>query len=367
VNITVKDLDLALDYHNFTIIVHKKPKIIEINNVPKLLNFKISPDNGDTETEFTFTVKYFDLDNEPPENIQVIIDGIVHDMILIPGESPFNGKYEFKKKLSEGEHSYYFTASDGIDINTSGTFNSPDIYPLKKISRTESNNSIITLTISFIIILIIITTLFIGGTEVGKYKFLTLFVVPLYNKLNHDKVFENYTRGKIHGYIQAKPGDHYNAIKYALKLKNGTLTHHTRVLEKEGLISIKRDGFYTRFYPIGAQIEQPKTPPLKQIREELIDIIRNQPGITQHEIIGLLELSQTVISYNLLQLRRNNILKVEQHGRENKYFINYQTSEPFQYQDQGLSSSQGQSEHIESGKDPEIYSTADSEFESKKI
>jgi predicted transcriptional regulator len=326
VNITVRDTENGIDFHNFTLSVFDKPKIIKINNVPKLLNFKVSPDKGDTETEFTFSVDYIDSDGDPPDSIQVVIDGVSYDMGLAPGETPFNGRYEFKTKLSEGGHSFYFTASDGIDINTSNSFNSPEIDPVNVGSKSEVYNSIFTIAIGFIIV-IIITSLFIGGTEVGKYKFVSLFVVPLYNRINHDKVFENYTRGKIHGYIQAKPGDNYNSIKYALNLKNGTLTHHTRILEKEGLIKITRDGLLTRFYPVGTKIPEENKLELKEVQEELIDIIRHQPGITQHEITNLLQLSQTTLSYNLISLTRNNLIREEQVGREKKYYINPESEE----------------------------------------
>jgi predicted transcriptional regulator len=145
--------------------------------------------------------------------------------------------------------------------------------------------------------------------------------------MNHDKVFENYTRGQIHGYIQAKPGDNYNSIKYALKLKNGTLTHHTRILEKEGLIKITRDGLLTRFYPIGVSVPEGEKLELKEIQEELIDIISHHPGITQHEISNLLQMSQTTLSYNLTNLSRNNLIREEQVGREKKYFLNPESEE----------------------------------------
>jgi predicted transcriptional regulator len=328
VNITVRDTQNRIDYHNFTISVLKKSKTININNVPRLLNFKVSPDRGDTETEFTFSVDYIDPDNESPDSILVVIDGIAYDLTLTPGGTPYNGRYEFKTKLSEGKHSYYFTASDGYDINTSGTFNSPSIEPFKHESKTktESFNSLFSITIGFIIV-IIITTLFFVGTEVGKYKFVSVFVVPLYNRMNHDKVFENYTRGKIHGYIQAKPGDHYNAIKHALKLKNGTLTHHTRVLEKEGLIKVKRDGLLTRFYPAETRISELEKQVLIDSQKEIIDIISHQPGITQHEIMNFIDLGQSTVSHNLTFLKRNNYILEEQNGREKKYFLNPESEE----------------------------------------
>jgi predicted transcriptional regulator len=322
VNISVIDGGSVWDYHNFTLSVLRESKV---NNIPILIHLLLTPSEGNTKIEFVFSVDYIDSDNDPPENISVVIDGIAYDMTLKSGESPFNGKYEYKTKLGKGSHSYYFTASDGKDIITSRTLIGPIVDHAEKVDETDWYNSIFVIITTPIILVIIITSLFIGGTEVGKYKFLSLCFVPLYNRLNRDKVYDNYTRGRIQGFIQAKPGEHYNAIKSALQLKNGTLTHHTKVLANEGLISIKRDGFFTRFYPEGGRVSEKNKVHLKEIQEELIDIIRHQPGITQHEINNYFEISQPSISYNLTQLTRNNLIKVEQAGRENKYYLNLES------------------------------------------
>ena len=118
---------------------------------------RLTPFEGDIDTEFIFSVDYIDLDNEPPVTISVVIDGIVYNMTLKPGETPFDGKYEFKTKLREGEHSYYFTASDGKDINTSKTLIGPNVYEVKKADDPEFNNSIfIIITIPIILVIIII-------------------------------------------------------------------------------------------------------------------------------------------------------------------------------------------------------------------
>ncbi len=181
-------------------------------------------------------------------------------------------------------------------------------------------------------VMVIIIGIFISGTEIGKYKFFSLIFLPLYNRLHPERIMDNFIRGKIIGYIEARPGVNYNKIKYALKLKNGTLTHHTQVLKREGFISILRDGTYTRFYSTGVLVNKSKILPLKMIQEELIDMIRHEPGITQHEIIELIGLGQKVISYNLLQLKRQDLIRVVPNGRENKYFISEEVEKSYQEQ-----------------------------------
>jgi hypothetical protein len=131
IKVTVFDHENGLDFHNFTLAVLKEPK--PKNNIPSLTNYKLTPLEGDTETEFTFTVNYFDLENDLPTFIQVVIDGIAYDMNLRSGGIVYNGKYEYKTKLSEGVHSYYFTASDGSDTNISENFTTPNIEKLDKV------------------------------------------------------------------------------------------------------------------------------------------------------------------------------------------------------------------------------------------
>ena len=97
---------------------------------------------------------------------------------------------------------------------------------------------------------------------------------------------------------------------------------------------------------------------------DLIDIILHQPGITQHEIINLLDLGQPAISYNLTNLTRNNLIRVEQHGREKRYYINDNVINSDQYQDQTQSS--GQSETSKYMSDSEPYFSDEPEVGPKK-
>jgi predicted transcriptional regulator len=329
VNISVHDTQKCFDYHNFTLTAQKEPKIIMKNNVPKLMNFKLIPAEGDTDTEFTFSVKYFDLDDDEPVIIQVVIDNNAFDMKLEPGEIIFNGVYEYRTKLTTGKHTYYFSASDGLFFNNSDSFTTQYIIEADKqednITNDESLNSLLIIVVSPIIIILIIFS-YIGGTEVGKYKFLTICFVPLYNRLHPENVLNNYTRGQIHGFIKAKPGENYAAIKKALDLNNGTLAHHAKVLEKEGYIYSQHDGFRTRFYPKGIKKPEPDT-----LKQNLIDIIRQQPKISQREIISLIDSdsSQQVISYNLIKLTRDGTIRLEHNGRENRYSINYDETDSY--------------------------------------
>jgi tetratricopeptide (TPR) repeat protein/predicted regulator of Ras-like GTPase activity (Roadblock/LC7/MglB family) len=129
VNVSVRDGDDAISFHNFTLTVMRKskPQKPPLNNPPILSSPKLEPDSGDTETEFIFTIHYFDVDNDPPTSIIVVIDGVINNMTIVPGQTPANGTYQCTIKLSNGEHTYYFSASDGTDSVKLEDFSTPTI------------------------------------------------------------------------------------------------------------------------------------------------------------------------------------------------------------------------------------------------
>jgi hypothetical protein len=160
VNISVTDGYNGWDYHNFTLTVHPEP-IIE-NNKPRMMNFKMTPIDGNTETEFSFSVYYSDSDSEPPTIIQVVIGGVEHNMEFQPGGKKYNGQYEFTTTLTEGEHTYYFTTSDGRDTVRSDEFKTPYIIkPQVKEEKEEGENSIALVAAIVIIIIIVLVLVFL--------------------------------------------------------------------------------------------------------------------------------------------------------------------------------------------------------------
>ncbi|MHA1891465.1 MAG: hypothetical protein ACTSYS_10795 [Promethearchaeota archaeon] len=117
------------------------PNITHVNvNAPLLSNPGVSAQSGDTQTPFTFMVKYKDLDNNEPENISVIIDGSPHQMepLLNMAHDYVSGVYyKYETKLANGSHSYYFNCTDGVFATrepVAGVFSGPTV-------TTNANNT----------------------------------------------------------------------------------------------------------------------------------------------------------------------------------------------------------------------------------
>ncbi len=160
----------------------------------------------------------------------------------------------------------------------------------------------------------------VASTEFGRYGLFNLVVFPLYSRLKKEEVLDHFVRGQIYGFISAHPGEHYNSLKDALKVTNGTLAHHLRTLEIQGFVKSLRDGIYKRFYPVEMQIPRDKGIRLSDLQENILGLIRHDGGPTQQEIAGQVGVSQQTVSYNLRHLSREGLVRMEKLGRTKRYF-----------------------------------------------
>jgi uncharacterized repeat protein (TIGR01451 family) len=154
--------------------------------------------------------------------------------------------------------------------------------------------------------------------ESVKYSLL-IFFIPLYSRLRRKEVLDHETRGMIRGYVIANPGDHFNSIKSALDLRNGTLAHHLSILERENIIKSVKDGKYRRFFPVGMRVPDKAYP--TKIEILIINIVKESPGITQKEIAGHLKMTQPTVSYHINKLKESGKVRTEKHGMSLRHFI----------------------------------------------
>ncbi|MFX1294180.1 MAG: CARDB domain-containing protein [Promethearchaeota archaeon] len=90
--------------------------IFSLKDTPTLTDGIVSPSTGTTSTTFTYSTNYTDANNDTPTIIQVIIDGIQHNMTKQnPSDNIYTDGciYVYTTTLSEGSHDYHFEASDG--------------------------------------------------------------------------------------------------------------------------------------------------------------------------------------------------------------------------------------------------------------
>ena len=156
------------------------------------------------------------------------------------------------------------------------------------------------------------------GLYSDKYRFFTL-LAPLYTRIKKKHVLDHFTRGRIYGYIEANPGAHYNIIRDALAVNNGSLTYHLRMLEKTEYINSKKAGKCRYFYPASLNISEKNG--LSNLQNSILEKIVEAPDITQKEIADETGVSQQVISYNVKKMIKNGVVKIRKDGRESYLYV----------------------------------------------
>lgn len=99
---------------------------------PTITSTSLNKAVGDKDTLFTFNATYTDVDNQAPFAIQLVLDGVIHDMVGIDTSDKVyaDGKaYTYSAKLPEGAHSYYFRTTDTTtNVVSSSTVSAPTVY-----------------------------------------------------------------------------------------------------------------------------------------------------------------------------------------------------------------------------------------------
>ena len=167
--------------------------------------------------------------------------------------------------------------------------------------------------------LILVAAMIVVNENV-KYGTL-LLLIPLYSKIKREKVLDHFIRGQIFGYVTANPGEHYNAIKQALDITNGSLAHHLKTLEREHFVKSKRFGLYRRFYPWAMRVPEDGYFQLNEIQKNILDLCRHQPGITQKDISSSLRLTPPTINYHIAILAEHGHVSVVRRGRKTHVYV----------------------------------------------
>ncbi|NQX58109.1 glycoside hydrolase family 9 protein [Paenibacillus qinlingensis] len=84
---------------------------------PTLTAVSLSPMTGDETTDYTFAVTYSDANNQKPFAVQVVVDGVIHNMTETDASdvSYTDGKlYNYTMKLPLGSHTYYIRTTDNF-------------------------------------------------------------------------------------------------------------------------------------------------------------------------------------------------------------------------------------------------------------
>ena len=149
----------------------------------------------------------------------------------------------------------------------------------------------------------------------------------------HETSDGRFQRGRLIGYLTANPGCHFRALMAALKMSNGQITHHLRLLENQELIWRLNDGRFVRYYPLNNSLYpgmDPNELPIPQLSPDpnslqgkILTILDDEHQLgefpTQSELSKKLEKSQQLISHHLRTLQKYGLVEKRKMGIKNRY------------------------------------------------
>ena len=143
------------------------------------------------------------------------------------------------------------------------------------------------------------------------------FFIPMYSRLQKDTLADEPTRQKLLSTIYTEPGTNFTILKEKLGLHNGTLAHHINILENNNMITSHRSGRQRLFFPFGGGLNNTIRNSLitNKTQKDIIQMVKDTPGITQSMISRQLEMSRQKINYHVNCLSNNSVLRVEKQGR----------------------------------------------------
>ncbi len=95
--------------------------IISSNRAPTMTLGLVDPPEGHSETEYTFSVTFWDVDGDMG-TVSIVLDGNTHTMVPDPADTnAIDGLvYTYSTKLKRGDHAYYFTGEDPLGLEATG-------------------------------------------------------------------------------------------------------------------------------------------------------------------------------------------------------------------------------------------------------
>lgn len=227
-----------------------------------------------------------------------------------------------------GNHTIYFQATDELGAASEPAWLNITIHAQEP--PTPGGREPQPLTSSPLFWFLFLCLLAVSGgfttltlSENPRYQFWLLLGPYMARKRERkeDDPLANRIRNLIHSYIQVYPGTHYSQMKDQLSLINGTLAYHLNVLEKERLVESHKRGRLRCYYPRGETPDDLLEPPVSAGQEQIMELIRDHPGISQKRLAHSLGVTGAAIKYHVDGLIQRGKVRRERHGLSVSYFL----------------------------------------------
>lgn len=192
------------------------------------------------------------------------------------------------------------------------------------IEKENVETIIISLLITAILLISTLTILTLN--EYRSYITRRSYIQQGNSYLTLTDIFENENRLNIINQILRNPGIHHNELLRNCDLQKGQLQWHLDVLLKYNFIKKEKYGQYTIYFPITTSFDANEylenLIAKSKTTSEILNIIKENPGVNSSEISRILSLSRNTIKYHIDKLSEENVIKLVRRGRKIKLYPN---------------------------------------------
>lgn len=124
-----------------------------------------------------------------------------------------------------------------------------------------------------------------------------------YTRIAPARLLDHDVRARIHDLVAAQPGIHLRALQRELHTEWGTLSFHVAMLERSGILVMRRDGRYRALFLAGVTANPPAPLVRNATARHIYDAIPADGGpIALDELRGRVDVARQLLSYHLERL-----------------------------------------------------------------
>ncbi|MGQ9583532.1 MAG: winged helix-turn-helix transcriptional regulator [Thermoplasmatota archaeon] len=131
-------------------------------------------------------------------------------------------------------------------------------------------------------------------------------------------------RRKLYEFVLLSPGCHMREIQRRLEIPLGTLEYHLKYLVEREYLSVREEGGYKRYYPVGT-IRGMDKGILSLLRQDvprrIVMYLLLHPGSKFGELAARFDIAPSTLSFHLAKLLRAGIVSRTRAGRESTYRV----------------------------------------------
>lgn len=132
------------------------------------------------------------------------------------------------------------------------------------------------------------------------------------------------SRKRIYEYVEEHSGSHLREIGRRCELPLGTALYHLDRLEAEGLLTVRRDGRYKRYFPaqgLGRREKDLLSAFRHAVPRRIAAALLETPALTQRELCAIIGVSRSTLSFHVNSMMDRGLVRRESWRPENRYLL----------------------------------------------